>query len=108
VDGATESERFLKKLPGLNPAVRAGVLLLEPRIFRVRFRRGVLVVKKKLGFAALPLLALVISAGCASSGAPPQPPALAPDSGQTWAKAAPASQLSSRPAKPAAIRTEGK
>ena len=63
--------------------------------------------KKKLGFAALPLLALVISAGCASSGAPPQPPALAPDSGQTWAKAAP-SLSSSRPAKPAAIRAEGK
>ena len=63
--------------------------------------------KKKLGFAALPLLALVISAGCASSGAPPQPPALAPESGQTWAKAGP-SPPSSRPAKPAAVRTEGK
>ena len=61
--------------------------------------------KKKPGFLALPLLALVISAGCASSGAPPQPPALAPESGQTWAKASP---LSSRPAKPAAIRAEGK
>jgi len=67
----------------------------------------VLIVKKKLGFLALPLLALVISAGCASSGAPPQPPALAPESGQTWAKAA-SSEHSSRPAKTAAIRTEGK
>jgi len=67
----------------------------------------VLIVKKKLGFLVLPLLALAISAGCASSSAPPQPPALAPDSGQTWARAA-SSPLSSRPAKPAAIRTEGK
>jgi hypothetical protein len=65
-------------------------------------------VKKKLGFLALPFLALLISAGCASSSAPPQPPALAPDSGQTWARAASSPPLSSRPAKPAAVRMEGK
>jgi len=70
--------------------------------------------KKKLGVLVLTLSTLVISAGCASSGAssdpkPPQPDSSEPkppqpDSGESWAKAGP-SALPSRPAKSAAVQT---
>ena len=59
--------------------------------------------KKKLGALALTLSALVISAGCASSG-PSKPTPPQPEDGQTWSKAAP-SELPSRPANAAAVQT---
>jgi hypothetical protein len=51
--------------------------------------------QKKLGALVLTLSALVISAACASLGAPPKPQPMQPDSGETWAKAGP-SQLRGR------------
>ena len=63
--------------------------------------------KKKFGVLVLTLSALVISAGCASSGAsskpePPQPQQS--NSEESWAKAGP-SQGPSRPAKATAVQT---
>ena len=60
--------------------------------------------KKKLGVLVLTLAALVISAACASSGASSKPEPPQPDSGETWTKAGP-SELPSRPANAAAVRT---
>jgi len=60
--------------------------------------------KKKLGALALTLSSLVISDACVSSGPPSRQAPQRPDDGQTWSKAAP-SQLPSRPATAAGVRT---
>ena len=60
--------------------------------------------KKTLGALVLTLSALVISAGCASTGGPTKPTPPQPEDGQTWSKAAP-SELPSRPAKGPAAPT---
>lgn len=60
--------------------------------------------KKTLGALVLTLSSLVLSAGCASSGPPSKPKPPQPDSAENWAKAGP-SELPSRPANAAAVRT---
>jgi len=60
--------------------------------------------KKTLGALVLTLSALVITAGCASTGPPSKPTPPQPEDGQTWSKAAP-SELPSRPANAAAVPT---
>ena len=60
--------------------------------------------KKKLGALVLTLGSLALSAGCASSGYSSRPTPAQSASGESWAKAGP-SQLSSRPAKAAAVQT---
>ena len=60
--------------------------------------------KRKLGTLVLTLLALVITAACASTGPSSKPTPPQPDAGETWARAAP-SQLPSQPARAAAVPT---
>lgn len=60
--------------------------------------------KKKLGALVLTLSWLVITAACASTGAPSRPKPPRPDSGENWAKAGP-SGSSTRPANATAVRT---
>lgn len=60
--------------------------------------------KKKLGAMVLTLSSLVITAACASSGAPSRPKPQQPDSGENWAKAGPSETLI-RPANATAVRT---
>ena len=59
--------------------------------------------RKTLGLLVL-ALSLVVSAACASSGAPSKPKPPQPDSGENWVKAGP-SELPSRPANAAALPT---
>ncbi len=60
--------------------------------------------KKSLGALVLALSSLVISAACASTGAPSKPEPPQTDS-ESWAKAGP-SQLPSRTARSAAVQTK--
>lgn len=60
--------------------------------------------KKKIGVIVLTLSALVISAGCASSGASSKPEPPQSNSEESWAKAGP-SQVPSRPMQATAVKT---
>ncbi len=61
--------------------------------------------KKSLGVLVLALSSLVISAACASTGAPSKPEPPQADSGESWAKAG-RSQLPGRTAKSAGVQTK--
>jgi hypothetical protein len=60
--------------------------------------------KKTLGALVLTLSALVITAGCASTGGPSKPTPPQPDAGETWSKAGPSARTS-RPVTAAAVPT---